>query len=267
MCDVNPVYPSRNAAAALTVEEIQIVKEHLVAFGREDEQGNPVEEFGERVHFDGRRAYSPLTQSSLLSSQSSLLLSLSFSASERQRYADSFGADVGRRLALCERAQKNRAGLAVDGCRLVPGARNTTRHTNRERTAAETLRTNGTRYTANGRRDLKSVSYTGGRAQTTNTANTPDGDTTTTMTTTTTGSRASVPPRRRRHRRRRRCLRRPVITVSLSVSRRRFLRSRRRRPSISIRRKIAFFTRQTVFRCPRGYVRRVRSTFATSAKP
>lgn len=151
MCDVNPVYPSRNAAAALTVEEIQIVKEHLVAFGREDEQGNPVEEFGERVHFDGRRAYSPL-------SQSSLLLSLSFSASERQRYADSFGADVGRRLALCERAQKNRAGLAVDGCRLVPGARNTTRHTNRERTAADTLRTNGTRYTANGRRDLKSVS-------------------------------------------------------------------------------------------------------------
>lgn len=49
----------RMRRATLTVEEIQIVKEHLVAFGREDQQGNPVEEFGERVHFGGRRAFSP----------------------------------------------------------------------------------------------------------------------------------------------------------------------------------------------------------------
>jgi len=46
---------ARERRAMLTVEEIQIVEEHLVALGREDEHGDPVEQVGERNHLGGCR--------------------------------------------------------------------------------------------------------------------------------------------------------------------------------------------------------------------
>lgn len=39
----------------LTVEEIHFVKEHLVAFWRDEEQGDLVEQLGELDHFDRDR--------------------------------------------------------------------------------------------------------------------------------------------------------------------------------------------------------------------
>lgn len=38
------------ARAPLTVEEVQVDEQHVVALGREDEQGEPAEELGERDH-------------------------------------------------------------------------------------------------------------------------------------------------------------------------------------------------------------------------
>lgn len=45
-----------NNCKTLTVEEIQIIEKHLVAFGREDEQGDPVKQLCKRVHVDVPKA-------------------------------------------------------------------------------------------------------------------------------------------------------------------------------------------------------------------
>lgn len=45
-----------NNCYTLTVKEIQIVEKHLVAFGTQDEQGEPVEQLSKRVHVDLPRA-------------------------------------------------------------------------------------------------------------------------------------------------------------------------------------------------------------------
>jgi len=41
-----------NNCKTLTVKEIQIVEKYLVAFGREDEQGDSVKQLSKRVHVD-----------------------------------------------------------------------------------------------------------------------------------------------------------------------------------------------------------------------